>query len=254
MSVVWKYMAPETRAALSARLVAVSPMCPHSTSITFTGLNKMGATWASLPVAVRAALESSCPLPSQATEQIVANILHSLGSMGVSYSEDLLDDTKHRLESSFTAVASSFTSQGLSNAVYGFAKMGHQCGDWSEQLLGSFEEALFRDRPSSVGRMGDQSVSNIVWSLGQCGAVWPDADRDIDISTIGVGMGLGGFGVKYRVSSESSAMISMSIKNKAHLMSEQGLSNTLMGLAKVRCIDRIRHRPIYRQATRYTDN
>ena len=250
MGVAWKYMAPETRGALSVRLVMVSPMCPHSTSITFTGLNKMGAIWDTLPAPVRAALESSCPLSSQASEQIVANILHSLGSMGASYSEDLLDETKHRLESSFAAVASSFTSQGLSNAVYGFARMGHRCESWSEHLLHSFEGALFRDRPSSIRHMGDQSVSNIVWSLGQCGAVWPNADIDTDSDTDSDPDAstdrAGGIDAKYRISFESSAMIALSIKNKAHLMSEQGLSNTLMGLAKVRCTGRYSERQMCR--------
>ena len=174
MEASWKYLAAETmvREALIAQLVAMSPLGLHSASMAFTGFSKMKATWTSLPLAARNALEESLPAQVQgrgqvqgqgrATEQVVANMIHSLGCMGALHSTDLSRDSQDRLEAAFIAIAPSFTDQGLSNTLYGFARMGFRFEDWPDRLQVSLEAALFGDRPSSVLHMKDQSISNSI--------------------------------------------------------------------------------------------
>lgn len=226
MGVSWKYLDSDSKDALLGRMVTVSPLGPHSASMAFTGLSKMGASWDSLPADARSSLQDSFPMPSQASEQVVANMIHSYGSMGALYARDLTAETKDRLTASFVTVAPAFTVQGLSNTLHGLSKMGFRMEEWPDALLRSFESALFGSRASSIRHMKDQGVSNTVWSLGHCGALWTAAKTDAkDDARKGA--------TRCRLSSEMCLQLSRSIASNAPQMTEQGLSNTLLGLAKV---------------------
>ena len=229
MEANWKYLTAEARDALVAQLLAISPLGPHSASMAFTGLSKMRATWTSLPPAARKALEDSLPAQGQATEQVVANIVHSMGCMGAIYSTDLSRDSQDRLQAAFISIAPSFTDQGLSNTLYGLARMGFRFEDWPERLQQSLEAALFGGRPSSVLHMKDQSVSNSIWSLGHGGALWShDGDKDSSHRNTEA--------KRYRLGAKNCLQVSKAVARNATSMNEQGLSNTLFGLAKVRYV------------------
>jgi hypothetical protein len=230
MGVNWKYLDLDSKNALLGRMVAVSPLGPHSASMAFTGLSKMGASWGSLPADARKSLEDSFPMPSQASEQVVANMIHSYGSMGALYARDLSAETKDRLTASFVSVAPAFTVQGLSNTLHGLSKMGYRMENWPDALLRSFESALFGNKPSSIRHMKDQGVSNTVWSLGQCGAQWTAANTKTDAPDEAQRGA-----IRCRLSNEMCLQLSRSIASNAPQMTEQGLSNTLLGLAKVFC-------------------
>ena len=247
MEASWKYLAAETRVreALVSQLVAMSPLGPHSASMAFTGFSKMKATWTSLPLAARKALEDSLPAQvqgqghGQATEQVVANMIHSMGCMGALHSTDLSRDSQDRLEAAFIAIAPSFTDQGLSNTLYGLARMGFRFEDWPARLRVSLEAALFGDRPSSVLHMKDQSISNSIWSLGHGGALWSEEDEDKEEGDVHVhsshrNRDRNTGARKYRLSAKNCLLLSKSVARNAPAMTEQGLSNTLFGLAKVR--------------------
>lgn len=228
MGASWKYLDLDAKDVLLCRMVTVSPMGPHSTSMAFTGLSKMGATWDSLPADAKNSLQDSFPMPSQASEQVVSNIIHSYGSMGALYARDLSPETKDRLTASFVSVAPAFTVQGLSNTLHGLSKMGFRMESWPDVLLRSFESALFGNRPSSIRHMKDQGVSNTVWSLGQCGALWTVTKTKTDDLNDARGVT-----TKGRLSSEMCLQLSRSIASNAPQMTEQGVSNALLGLAKV---------------------
>lgn len=255
MEASWKYLGAETmvREALVAQLVAMSPLGPHSASMAFTGFSKMKATWTSLPLVARKALEECLPAQvqgrgqgqvqgqGQATEQVVANMIHSLGCMGALHSTDLSCDSQDRLEAAFIAIAPSFTDQGLSNTLYGFARMGYRFEDWPDRLQVSLEAALFGDSPSSVLHMKDQSISNSIWSLGHGGALWSVEKEDEEEGDIHVhssdrngNRNRNTVARKYRLSAKNCQHLSKSVARNAPAMTEQGLSNTLFGLAKVR--------------------
>ena len=134
MGVSWKYLDSDSKDALLGRMVTVSPLGPHSASMAFTGLSKMGASWDSLPADARSSLQDSFPMPSQASEQVVANMIHSYGSMGALYARDLTAETKDRLTASFVTVAPAFTVQGLSNTLHGLSKMGFRMEEWPDAL------------------------------------------------------------------------------------------------------------------------
>ena len=218
----WKNLSPEIHDSLLGQLSSIGAMSGQSLSMTVIGLSKLGATWDSLTPKCRLTLQRGFPSPIQSSEQIVANVIHSFGIMGVKYAENLDDETKGKIANSFITVASTFTGQGLSNTMYGWAKMGYRFEQWPHNLHFEWESAFFSSRsPCSISRMKDQSVSNSIWSLGQCGAAW--ASQSISFPTAG----------RYMLTSNFCSIICRSIESNFEQMTEQGLSNTLMGLAKV---------------------
>ena len=222
MRAQWKYLSPEVHDSLINQLSNISVMSGQSLSMTVIGLSKLGVTWDSLSPKCRLTLQRGFPSPIQSSEQIVANVVHSFGIMGVNYAEDLDDETKSKIANSFISVASTFTGQGLSNTMYGWAKMGYQFEQWPENVHIAWESAFFSlSSPCSISRMRDQSVSNSIWSLGQCGAAW--ISQSSSFPTAG----------RYMLTSTSCSMICRAIESNIVQMTEQGFSNTLMGLAKV---------------------
>ena len=229
MEANWKYLSAEARDALVAQLLSISPLGPHSASMAFTGLSKMRVAWISLPLVARKALEESLPAKGQATEQVVANIIHSLGCMGTIHSTDLSRNSQDRLEAAFIAIAPTFTDQGLSNTLYGLARMDYRFEDWPKELQQSMEAALFGGRPSSVLHMKDQSISNSIWSLGHGGALWSEVGDD--------GSSYRNTGAKkYSLGARNCLQLSKAVTRYAPAMTEQGLSNTFFGFAKVRAV------------------
>lgn len=204
------------------QLSNISVMSGQSLSMTLIGLNKLGVTWASLPSRCRLTLQRGFPSPILSSEQIVANVVHSLGTMGVDYARDLDDEMKDKIANSFIASASTYTDQGLSNTMYGWAKMGYGFVQWPNDLLLAWESAFFSSHsPCSISRMRDQGVSNCVWSLGQCGAAWAAGSPSFSITD------------RHMFAPHLCSVISRAIERNIERMTEQGLSNTLMGLAKV---------------------
>jgi hypothetical protein len=232
MGATWKYLPSEVCDTLLRRLEQVSPVGSHSLSMAFTGLSKLGTTWEVLPVSSRQTLQESFPFPDQASEQIVANIVHSLGTMGVKYEGDLDDETKERLMRAFVAVSQTFTAQGLSNTLHGFAKMECEFQTFPLELITAFESAFFSDKASSINKMKDQSISNSVWSLGQCGAEWSLSVQDKAVRG-GEHSANSLITSRYVLKAENCVQISRAIERNVDQMTEQGLSNTLLGLAKV---------------------
>ena len=89
------------------------------------------------------------------------------------------------------ALSPKFTDLGLTNTIYGLAKMGCDLNEpsLSSSALTALSAALFGPvkgsgsgqgvkHSSRLSRMSDQSVSLLVWSFGQGGVRWINGQSD----------------------------------------------------------------------------
>ena len=116
----------DLRSKLLQQLLRCSPLLPQSLSNTLLGFQKLRLDWSLLPPGLRASLLSTITLSSSSsssssdplTEQCVANIVWSLGSMGAGR-----DSVPHAvwdgLFASIVRVSPSFTQQGLVSCMIG---------------------------------------------------------------------------------------------------------------------------------------
>eukprot|EP01041_Mallomonas_annulata_P006011 gene6011-12121_t len=159
-SVNWKKDIPSRlKLKLLGRVEVLSPLNPHSVSSILSGLSRMDVDWDSLPVVTKEALENS--------EQSVANIIYSLGTMGASTST-IHPRTIAVLVEAVQFVCSRYTAQGLSNSLYGLANIGCKWVELPLEVRDEVQVACLRLLPM----LNDQSVSNIIWSLGQMQCSW----------------------------------------------------------------------------------
>jgi hypothetical protein len=126
MGVRWSSDVPtDLSIKLLQQLLRCSPLLPQSLSNTLLGFQKLRLDWSLLPPGLRASLLSTVTLSRSSssscdpiTEQCVANIVWSLGSMGAC--RDSLPDTVwDGLFSSIVRVSPSFTQQGLVSCMTG---------------------------------------------------------------------------------------------------------------------------------------
>ena len=151
-------------------------------------------------------------------EQVVSNVVYSLGGMGATAAE--LSD--HELSALFNLVGSpdSYSVHGLSMVIYGLAKMKVA---WRQIPLPT-QVALATNllSISFEGRTGSsnlQALSNILWGLGQMEVVWADIH--------------GGNDSDNTVFATARTRVHLLLRAYATSMEDQGLSNSMLGLAKV---------------------
>ena len=201
MKAKWSLLSDHFRRSMLARIVEASPLGSHALTIAVTGLAKMGTRWSDMdldPATRTAMLEAAVQLCHGATEQQLSNLVHGLAKMGATWmtassyqdSDDrdqLPKELRMRLIVTVEALAPKFTDLGLTNTVYGLAKMGCELKDPSlpGSALTALSTALFgpvkgsgAKQSSRLSRMSDQSVSLLVWSFGQGGVKWTNEHAD----------------------------------------------------------------------------
>lgn len=139
----WEELPGRTRGALATRLSQLTPLGPQCYSNIVGGLANMNASFRGLSPELRrliitglaAALHApSAPAPAPAhasaaaskpsrqslpSEQTVATAVWALGCLGVDYRSDLNSTAQDALTRALTLTCPLFTSQGLSNTIYG---------------------------------------------------------------------------------------------------------------------------------------
>jgi len=241
----WVYLPLSMRRRLSKQMSMVSPLGPQALSSSIIGLSKMNATWDDLDSFMRESLVENIPtaLSSAPSEQTVGTLLWGLGTMDLD-ARELPQVAQSALSNSVVAVAQSFTSQGLSNSLYGIAKLRIPV---SSDLWSSMQTALLGKLCSNSMQSSSllsQAISNILWSLGQMGVEWPcgrdyktkgrkmqedeeallllDPTTQISMATRNL-----------KLDSELAGPLCTCIELAANQWTEQGLANSLSGLAKV---------------------
>lgn len=222
--VSWKELPASLRSDVVRKLMKLSPLPAQSLSSCLSSLHRLGALWSDMPPALQSAVEESLPGLEGSSEQAVANVLWALGSMDAQLAH--LDNPTAVLacmDRSVRRVCPSFTAQGLSNCLLGLAKLGVQQRDLSAETWSALQQACCDRSKSSLGRMDPRAVSNVVWSLGVMQTRWSTPDiakqRPGDPTLMRVEMG------------ES---LTTAVERTLAVMTEQGLSMTLLGLAKMK--------------------
>ena len=182
------------------------------------GLAKMGTRWSDVdldPATRTALLDAAVQLCQGATEQQLSNLVYGLAKMGATWTasthssnrnhnqdrdsdgeqtvvgDQLPEELRVRLVVAVEALAPKFTDLGLTNTIYGLAKMGCELNEPSlpGSVLAALATALFGPvrgsgsgpgvkQSSRLSRMSDQSVSLLVWSFGQGGMKWTNGHAD----------------------------------------------------------------------------
>ena len=122
MGYKWSYFTKPTMRTISQRIIDISPLSMQGISAIFTALKRLDVQWNLLSQDLRNALLSSLPDSQACTEQVVANILYSLGGMNANWTTLPADD-KEKIILSVRHIAKDLTSQGLSNTMWGLSKM-----------------------------------------------------------------------------------------------------------------------------------
>ena len=212
------------RGMISSRLIEIKSFQPLSLSALLVGLAAMNVQWHLLDLKLRGAVLQNLIATSQSAvgssaagmEQFVSNIVYSLGGMGATAAE--LSD--HELSVLFHLIGNtdSFSEHGLSMVIYGLAKMKVV---WRQIPLPA-QVALAKNFLSisfegHTGASNMQALSNSLWGLGQMEAVWVDVQGGEDSILF----------------STARTRIHLLLRAHATAMGDQGLSNSMLGLAKV---------------------
>ena len=158
--------------------------------------------WSDLPLPLISVIEESTPGLIHG-EQAVANTIWALGNMNINLNTLTSPEMRINIEKAFVHVSGSFTSQGFSNSLYGLSKMGffyHSKNDpfyttnnsnnnkdlkttniitetktnnhenkfplTAEMINSIITACTDTSKNSCFGRMNDQVLSNVLWSLG----------------------------------------------------------------------------------------
>ena len=200
--------------AVYFRVHQLSPLGPSTFASTVFSLNTIGVKYRDLPNTAIVDFEQSFGIYVSPSELSVSTLIYGLGCMGFQLSKSSAS-VQHRLFSALHSILPQVTAQGLSNILYGLAKMADEdfsVGDKNETwalLLDATRYMMLKDVTSL------QATSNVVWSLGQLCSRHPSL---ADIAA-----------------RNNSILDSFyyAIDRYADKMNEQALSNTLSGLAKV---------------------
>lgn len=108
--------------------------------------------------------------------QELANTIHGLGRLGVSWSKDFSREaseygayTQSYLQLALLDLMPSMTEQGFSNSIYGLAVMGVQWMEMDARLRQSIEKAVQIADRRTVGEITPLGVSNIAYGLSLLG-------------------------------------------------------------------------------------
>ena len=283
----WKHLPTNLKLALCERLVSLHPIGLQALSSSIMGLSRLQVSWDDLSPNFREALQESFPddMKGEISEQTVANIIWGLGGLRVRWglvSEKSMktlqplvpkgnsdvdqfsfqDSTislpipvTSKLLKMISKVSSRLTDQGLSNILWGLAKMNI---DWAKDVPIDIRTQLFevihnkirlgihstgnndRERVVSTGvrrraNFEAQSVANLVWSLGQFQVVW-NGQRQSAIVT-----NMDNKGGTYSQAGDATLALtedfrlalSAAVQSTLSSATEQGLVNILSGLAKM---------------------
>lgn len=226
--VSWEELPTTLRLDILNKLVMLSPLPAQSLSSCLSSLHRLGASWSDFPSSMHRAVEESLPSLEGSSEQAVANVLWALGSLGTQLGHfDKAANILSCVDRSIRRVCPSFTAQGLSNCFLGLAKLGVQQQELSSQTWSALQQACWdQSRKSSLARMDPRAISNVVWSLGVMQTRWlatrstkEDESNESD---------------KTLMSANMSESLLVAIDRTLGTMTEQGLSMTLLGLAKMK--------------------
>ena len=196
------------------RLHQLAPLGPSTFASTVFSLNMIGLKYRDLPNATIADFEQSFGIYLNPSEISVSTLIYGLGCMGFQLSRSPVA-TQHRLFSAIHTILPEVTAQGLSNIVYGLAKMADEDFSFTggnemwALLLDAVRDMMLRETTSL------QATSNIVWALGQLCSRHPSL-------------------VTFTARNETVVnSVYCAIDRYTGRMNEQALSNILSGLAKV---------------------
>ena len=224
MGLQWPRLSKKLRSGVLTRMVELRDLPALSLSASMVGFAAMDVEWRLLAIGAREVLMRSLLWPSDRSagarrggtmsEQTVSNVIHSLGAMGA-VAEDFPPSQLARL---FELIGSidPFSTHGLSNVIYGLAKMRIT---W-QQLPSRTVSNLERNLLSSSFQSSQQALSNVLWGLGQMEVAWTSPEREAEAAKIAL---------------EVKGKLYELLSQQAVSMADQGLSNSLLGLAKVPC-------------------
>jgi hypothetical protein len=288
----WGSIPLRLRSALTEQLHQNPRLGPQAYSNCASGLARLGATFDTLPPRMREVLvrglrhalslpspppASAYMVPTSASEQTLSTVVWALGSLGVDYRLHLDSRGRAALDALLLARVPELTLQGVSNTVYGLARMRWSLRYASSDLRLALERRLQwwaktagvdaavaeggRARDEAPQGQGSathtQASSNIMWGLGQFRVRWPsslssfppaalarseereevideeDEERSesgSDIESSGAGEG------EYTLPPEVAEALLTKATAALPFMSEQGVSNTLSGLANMKAL------------------
>ena len=199
----------------------------------------------------------SLPWSPETTEQTLATVVWSLGSMHVDFTIHLDSRSRDSLAAALLVLCPSLTDQGLSSCIHGLAKMKWGYRHSTPELRHVLEQRLsaWTNKGTSDGAVGygqGQAASNILWGLGQFRAslIQPESDTAHvkDARAVAkAGLGDSNFDIREgddigvfpgsRSSYPLSAPLSSGLLQHLVLaiphMNEQGVSNSISGLANL---------------------
>lgn len=194
------------------------------------GLSKLDLKWRMIPRRVRQILLKNFPDPSQCQERAYSNIIDILGTLEV-HQEDIRrydlsmneqDQFTRKIFDGYVNLYRNFTSQGLSTTISGLSKLGFTTFNIPKRVMTCMQLSCLEknieydvDNPSMI-RMNDQAFSNILFHFGKMNFVW-NSDAPLE---------------RMLVPAFRSACLKQ-FENHLTVMTEQGLSNTLNGFAKL---------------------
>jgi len=292
----WGSIPLRLRSALTEQLHQNPRLGPQAYSNCASGLARLGATFDTLPPRMREVLvrglrhalslpssphpsassSSSVTAAAAASEQTLSTVVWALGSLDMDYRLHLDSRGRAALDALLLARVPELTLQGVSNTVYGLARMHWSLRYASPELRLALERRLQwwaktagvdvavtaeggrtrNEAPEGQGSVTHtQAASNIMWGLGQFRVRWPsplaplpsaasarseeqeeegeegDEERsgesgDTDIESSGAG--------EYTLPAEVAEALLSKVTAALPFMSEQGVSNTLSGLANMK--------------------
>ena len=159
MGYVWSNLPPSQQTSIYSRLLELSPYPPFVLSALFLGFKGLRMKWREIPEYLKFELQDSFPRPEAVTEHSLSNIIYSLGAMKASWKDDYNTNADLGTESTLNGLtfqgksvllqciektAPRFTQQGLSNSIWGLAKMSVDWkSDLSPQLRARIENRIY---------------------------------------------------------------------------------------------------------------
>ncbi len=215
MGMRWTIVPAQARNGLLDRIAALerSQLSLFSVANILLGLGRMGALWMRLPSRFTQRIQihfpSASDSPEALSEHTVSSICYSLGLLEAP-NRALQLQARQGLLHAVEAALPFFSSQGYSNSLHGLAKMGVQCSELSAELVQAMYLAGVQGQHGACLReLNTQALANVLWAMGTMG---------------------------FSLHKDQQGFATMAVEalcKQLPLMTDQGVSNSLIGFIKM---------------------